>query len=123
MQNTTLTPPSHWSQSWHVVGWTAGVMELHGTIVVALSSGFFRQTGSVVVESKVFQAFGPSLQLLTFARFVTDDWLSLKAKSGMSSNWMSFSGFASMLQKVPPSVPPEFGEMPENTVGFMQPVA
>src|SRR5580698_9319089 len=123
VQKTTLTPPSHWSQIWQVVGCTAGVMLLQATSVVALSSGFLRHTGSAVVESKVFQAVGPLLQLSTFARFVTDDWLSLNAKSGMSSNWMSASGWDSVLQKVPPRVPPELGEMPEKTFGLMHPVA
>src|SRR5579863_4191333 len=123
VQKTTLTPPSHWSQIWQVVGFTSGVIELHGTSVVALSSGFARHTGSVVVESKVFHAVGPLLQLSTFARFVTDDWLSLNAKSGVSSNWMSASGFDSVLHSVPPRVPPELGEMPENMSGCAQPVA
>src|SRR6516165_8959801 len=118
-QKTTLTPPSHWSQSWQVVGFTAGMIELQGTSVVALSSGFFRHTTSVVVESKVFHAVGPFLQLSTFARLVTEDWLSLNAKSGMSSNWMSDSGCESMLQKVPPRVPPELGEMPAKMLGFV----
>ena len=63
------------------------------------------------------------MHVSTFARLVTDDWLSLNAKSGMSSNWMSFSGFDSVLHSLPPRTPPEFGEMPENTSGLMQPVA
>src|SRR5579872_7540866 len=95
---------------------------LQGTSVVLLSSGLSRQIGSVVVESMVFQLVGPVLQLSTFAMFVTVDWLSLNAKSGMSSNWMSVCGFESMLHWVPPRTPPEFGAMPANTPGFKQAV-
>src|SRR5689334_3649242 len=98
------------------------MMVLHGTSVAALSSGLVRHTGSVVVESIVFQSFGPSLQLSVLAMAVTVDWLSMKAKSGMSSNWMSESGFIRLLHCEPPRTPPEFGEIPAKNPGFAQAV-
>src|SRR5690349_19865202 len=104
VQNTTCTPSSHSSQTSHVVGSiVAEVTSVHGTSVAFTSCFAERHTASVYIASNVAHGLGPPLQLLSSTMVLAASTLPCHAKSGSSSNAITGTGRATLVQFAPPA--------------------